>query len=55
LKVGAIATASAILGSLATAWYYRETFKKLQNLEKPETIHKTELSNEDLATDEQGK
>jgi hypothetical protein len=31
LKVGLIATASALAGGLAVAWWYRETLKKLQN------------------------
>jgi hypothetical protein len=31
VKVGLIATASALAGGLAVAWWYRETLKKLRN------------------------
>ncbi len=31
LKVGTIASASALLGGLAVAWWYRDTLRKLRN------------------------
>jgi hypothetical protein len=31
VKVGLIATASALAGGLAVAWWYRDTLKKLRN------------------------
>jgi hypothetical protein len=44
LKVGAIAAASAVLGGLAAAWFYRKTLTRLREAENeisdfvPETI-----------------
>jgi len=32
-KVGAVAAASALVGGLAAAWYYRKTLKTLQDAE----------------------
>ena len=34
LKVGAIAAASAVLGGLAAAWFYRKTLSKLREAEE---------------------
>ena len=33
LRMGAIAAASALVGGLAAAWYYRKTLKTLQDAE----------------------
>ena len=33
LKVGAIAAASAVLGGLAAAWFYRKTLSRLREAE----------------------
>lgn len=33
LKVGAIAAASAVLGGMAAAWFYRKTLSRLQEAE----------------------
>ena len=33
LKVGAVAAASAVVGGLAAAWFYRGTLKRLRNPE----------------------
>jgi hypothetical protein len=41
LKVGLIATASALAGGLAVAWWYRETLKKLRNPVIHENIPKS--------------
>jgi hypothetical protein len=39
LKVGAVAAASALVGGLAAAWYYRKTLARMQEAETraPET------------------
>lgn len=34
LKVGAIAAASAVLGGLAAAWFYRKTLSQLREAEE---------------------
>jgi hypothetical protein len=34
LRVGAIAAASALLGGLAAAWFYRKTLSRLQEAEE---------------------
>lgn len=34
LKVGAIAAASAVLGGLAAAWFYRKTLSRLREAEE---------------------
>jgi hypothetical protein len=31
LRIGTVAAASAVLGGLAAAWFYRKTLKKLQD------------------------
>jgi hypothetical protein len=33
LKLGAVAAASAVLGGLAAAWFYRKTLSRLQDAE----------------------
>ena len=34
LRVGAIAAASALMGGLAAAWFYRKTLSRLQEAER---------------------
>jgi hypothetical protein len=41
-KVGLIATASALAGGLAVAWWYRDTLKKLRNPVHSENLPKIE-------------
>ena len=45
LKVGMIATASALAGGLAVAWWYKETLKKLRNPIHLENLPKRESFN----------
>ena len=42
IRVGAVATASAVAGGLAAAWFYRKTLRKLQEAE-------SEAGNPDLS------
>jgi len=48
IKVGLIATVSALAGGLAVAWWYRETLKKLQNPIKSKDLPKNGSLEEEL-------
>ena len=55
LKLGQVATASAVLGGLAVAWWYRDTLHKIQNLGNSDYIPKSVYSESefpDAAVDE---
>jgi hypothetical protein len=47
LKVGLISAASAVVGGLAAAWWYRKTLHKLQNPIVSTAIPKSGYSGED--------
>ncbi len=47
LKVGAVAAASAVLGGMAAAWFYRKTLAQLREAE-----HKTSASGSKIIEDE---
>jgi len=49
LRVGLIATASALAGGLAVAWWYRDTLKKLRNPVISENIPKYGYSEGELS------
>ena len=53
LKVGLIATASALAGGLAVAWWYRETLKKLQNPVNSANLPKTGSFDEEFNSADQ--
>ena len=47
LKVGAVAAASAVLGGMAAAWFYRKTLAQLREAE-----HKISASSSKIIEDE---
>ena len=55
LKVGLIATTSALAGGLAVAWWYRETLKKLQNPVNSSNLPKNGSLGEEFPGTDQGE
>ena len=51
LKVGAVAAASAILGGLAAAWFYRKTLSQLREAEDKVLSSESEIIEDESAED----
>ena len=47
VRIGLISAASAVVGGLAAAWWYRRTLDKLQNPIAPSIIQKSGYLDED--------
>ncbi len=51
VKVGAIAAASAVLGGLATAWFYRKALSQLREAENEIPDSDSEITEDERAED----
>ena len=51
MEFGLIAMASAVLGGMATAWWYRKTLIRLRQAESTPTDPKIWISEDDLGDD----
>ncbi len=51
LKVGAVAAASAVLGGLAAAWFYRKTLSQLREAEGRISNSESETTEDESAED----
>jgi hypothetical protein len=51
LKVGAVAAASAVLGGLAAAWFYRKTLSQLREAEDKIQNPESRITEDDLPED----
>jgi hypothetical protein len=51
LKVGAVAAASAIVGGLAAAWFYRKTLSQLREAEDKVLSSESEIIEDESAED----
>jgi hypothetical protein len=51
VKVGAIAAASAVLGGLAAAWFYRKTLSQLREAENEIPDSDSEITEDERAED----
>lgn len=51
LKVGAVAAASAVLGGLAAAWFYRKTLSQLREAEERIAGSESDVTEDESAED----
>jgi hypothetical protein len=51
IKVGIVAAASAVIGGMAAAWWYRKTLKTLRQTEEIETNPEFGISSDDISYD----
>ena len=51
LKVGAVAAASAVLGGLAAAWFYRKALSQLREAEEKIPTSEIEITEDESAED----
>ena len=51
LKVGAVAAASAVLGGLAAAWFYRKTLSQLREAEEKIAGSESVVTEDETAED----
>ncbi len=51
LKVGAVAAASAIVGGLAAAWFYRKTLSQLREAEDKISNSESRITEDESAED----
>jgi hypothetical protein len=52
LKVGTVAAASALLGGLAAAWFYRKTLSRLRQAEGEAPHSEFNMNRDDSSEDE---